>query len=41
VRNVVFYDDNSIIYVTEDKNKRPSKIYYKKIGSSESRLIYE
>lgn len=41
VKNVVFYDDSSILYIVEDSNKRPCKLYYKKIGSNESKLIYE
>lgn len=41
VKNVVFFDDNSIVYVTEDSAKRPSKVFWKELGKEESTLLYE
>lgn len=41
VKNLVFFDETSIIYVTEDSKRRPSKVYWKRLGEEAATLLLE
>lgn len=38
---MVFLDDLRILFVVEDGNKRPNRVYLKQIGQKEKTLLYE